>query len=338
MALRAKVDLDPPHLAALFSTVRATKPVMGITWEAAARMGNWLIGKGHSHVVDGFKMISFAQTLRYRMRADAIHRARVWMLTATGVETANFQPAPGTATVVIEGVTHHLDLSDVASTTIYPVVYAASSSEIEVALTVTPVTSAFAVNFHHISLFDVPLQDLTATNGVIDSSCQSGNPIYDGSAANEALAGVHDIAELARSTYLRRGCLFSWATGSPVFTLLTTFQNIFQRAPVMQARCMNQVSNATRIVRFAAYAQTSAGTGEVRAVMSSGGTATLTITTTAQWVTGNLTITTDDPNAWDSNRGIRGGRDTCTFSYRHTTGGGALINLYRICVFELPGA
>ncbi len=312
--------------------VRAGYPVAALPLKAAGKTANWLLARGRSLIVDGGKPVttaaegaSAARTYRYYVNPDGIYGTIVsWVTISSGyIVTTDITGGISRSdltyqncNVLVNGdsftVGQHRTIKQS-----YANILAGTPGAVNVAVEVPDQPGGGSIVVHGISLFECPLLRLdTESIGCVPPEAKS--QIYDGYSSFDSVSGIARAYESLRSTYFKRGALFTWSPGYSYDRSETSYTELFDYPPAIQTRRM-YANDTTRNVKVVVYAKVSGGTGNVRITMSSGGTVTFNITsTTGAWTTPtNIAVEVDDPSRWGTDGGIRGGsRDEVTVEYR----------------------
>jgi len=311
--------------------IASSANVLGSTWQGAADVLNTLHARGGQLVLATAINESIAEsataTLRFYAWPRLAARHRVWIVYATG------EGADHGAITLDEGTesasTHHVDAFSLAAglqwnasqdppdPAIHVSTITPTNTPGEISLSVTAVGSDIVV--YSVACFDLPRTRLLL-GGTDDVAAFviPGAPIYQ--AAQTALRGIATSADNGRAKLRRK--LLDWRNATGFTTTSGSFTAVFQLAPTVLGRGGSSVDGATVTVAVAARLASTAGNGELKITMASGGTVTLTCTSaTPAWYTGTVAIDREDLT--DADSGGQVGRlfgDAVTVEARKTTG------------------
>jgi hypothetical protein len=327
--------------------IRAATPVQGFSqWYPMAQAQLWLLGHGanlvslgpfmdmttangfachaypHTHILNWLWILSLART------GLAVN---VWghFTGAQGTDLGTWQldnslpPFTPQTFMFVETFT-----SMPASYSFFPAVYvdSASLSVCQVSLSATELPAGEITTFGS-----------AGEEAVDPATCANNAPIYEPSSATQHRS-ASGLAELLYSITAgagligeaRRATLYNWAHPIGVSTTSSSFASMSMSEPtptIVGRHMYNGVTTTTVRVRVRAAVVGAPNTGEVKITTSTGGTVTLSITSsTLTWYSGDLIVETEDLSRNAIDGGLRGGsREMLTIQGRVTGGSATLI-------------
>lgn len=349
------VPIFAPNLYPHIARIGSGKPVLANTWQSAAKMANWVAGRGCTLVsgTGGILGAGVTHTFRYWVYDDDWHSTRCWVITLAKSQMAMYAWGASDicfGTIVVNGNTHRFSFSGPPACIYLPENYTVTRGDPtahageEVTCVITPDAASGTVELMSLQLVEVP-KLLLDDEGAKDDTIGALKPIYDNTSgdANASVAGVGQTMEFAR-TISRRGGMFAWSDGGvgAVTRTAGTFADLFPIYPALQTRNTTEDAAAVRAVKVHVYAKVSGGaSGEVKFTMDSGDTLTLTVTSaTGAWVSGTVDVSVDVATATNGGTyrsgGVDGDRDECQVEYRISAGAGTLT-VYAVCINDPCG-
>lgn len=338
------VPFAPPIDQMQLGTIRAAWPVEAAPIKAAGSVANWLIGKGHSLVVDGGRAVGVTRyEARYWCEPSSVHGSLCWILTLSARDTlGQDRTFPVLIDLTLAGLTRAVSLGSTPTTYYFPI---ANAGPGEYGISLDPYLNGEAdlLCIHALQLVEVPRTTLDAS-GPGCKLVQPRSQIYDGYGGYDSISGVMHAHEVLKTSRHHRGALFSWSSNHQLQTANTaTYAAMFLGLrPELQTRYMFGPPGATTVTRAMKVSvrahQVGGTTGNVRLSMTNGGSAVLTFAASASptWVHGTLPVRTDNYVTWATDGGRRGDADLMLIEAR--VNGGGELHPYSICVSDVPGA
>ena len=201
---------------------------------------------------------------------------------------------------------------------------------------------------HNVYVYECPiirLQSETGTVGIVPRQ-----QIFDGYDGDHlSIAGLARAVEQHRADYFRRGALYNWnsPSGEPLVIVGLTEETAYAYQalhpngilPAVQTRLM-YAGETTRTCKWNVHATITGNGGSVRITMANGDVSTFVLTgDTSGWqdVPLDIEVSTDDPDRWSIDGGLRGGvRDTVTLEAKREDVGGT-IAISAITIYDPAG-
>jgi hypothetical protein len=331
------------------NSVRAAYQIAGrSTWVPRAQAVSFLLGKGGSLVIggpyNGTIAAGSALAFHFYYWPRKQNQFQLWTI---GICTSSTAGASGTVEIPSGTEVGSWQIDDNTDShqpqpfTFQRTVASPTSSPSEITINVTnDSTSDTSILVTGICGYELPRYELntfTASSMPDEQSCYAKAPIYAENADEKSVNGVA-VSAFNALDEARRSVLFSWAHPFGVVVTAAAFpgtSNVFLLDPSIVARHLYNGTN-TASVAVAVFAKMVGSTpaGDVKITAQSGGTVTLHFTSTsATWVTGTLTVETEDLTRLATDGGLRGGsRETLKIEARKTAG--TNITIYGICIGE----
>lgn len=335
-------------------TIRASWPVAAAQHEAAGWTTNWLLARGNVLVADGPKVWPswFTYVARYWVRPSALHDNLCWIITLSAASSANKRrdfsfvfnyirdgaATPASGTFFCDGTPREYLFPDINNLGAGSHEYGFTIATDEVSPVGDEVADPTYLRVHSVQLIESPFGYLDDTTSGVEPVSR-GSQILEDNTTYESLGALSYAHEQLRSTYYKRGALFTSAIGGTEGTGNTSFEALFPLVPVVQTRHMYN-GETTRTVRCNVFGEVTggAGTGVVTIDAGGGSTATFSLANGSYaWGTEQaLTVRTDDPSRWVTDGGMRSGGSGLDIQYRVTDGATVLV-VHSICVFDIGG-
>jgi hypothetical protein len=331
------------------NAIRAGLPVRGSgQWQDMAAADLWLLARGSSLVVAGPTVTPIDPggnaMLRYYAWPHEQCMGRVWCV---GLATTTAAPAKGQLTADDPGVAHRWAIPGDVPGKVKQVVFgdpitSADATPRELALLLQlDADSLGSVMIASVGCYELPRSSLhpagSLSNVPDDLSDASRRKIFD-----DVSGGVASVAPVLRGqidaiAQARRACLMSWWYEAGVTITAPTYpgsSNLFDVDPPLLTRHLYE-GEAQRTVRLAVKASKTGSNAKVKGITTSGGSCEFTITSgTPTWYVGDLTCSTDDMEALDSDGGLGGARDYLTMLAHRGSGEFDDVTIYGVCVGE----
>ncbi len=338
----------------------AGRPVLASTWQEAAALENFLIGRGVNLLCGAWGPTLGAGTwdFRYWVYGNSQHATRVWVITLANSESlavpgASTGAQNGYGSVTIEGsltvpfvIPGMGDDSGDPVTLYIPYEYPTlSPKSVELACSVTVGTLSRGIDVHSISCYDAPLANLDAV-GVAPSSCKVGAPIYNGTSVKRSIGGITGGNWTVSEDIVHRSSLFdyaNWINTTPTSQLPqsatpTVYTDFLSGVhPAIQTR-ITRIGETTRNVTVRILCRQTSGTGNIRLTMTNGATTNANVTGSSfAWKTFTIAVNTDDPSLLATG-GIRGAaRDEMLVEVKCRVSGTGETIIKSICVRDQYG-
>lgn len=345
MTLRVP-GIPPRLLESGDNQIRAALPVMGYAqWVPMGSAANWLAGVGGSLGFIGANgpVVAPAGSATWRMYCWPRAQHGTWMWSVQLEATSSNAGGFGTLTVSPGGDAFGFTLPDSQPHEMLIVHNPSSVATGEASIQLSVDTgSPSNVRLLAVGLYELPRVVLPSTGGSVgvhETSCAKGQSIYENTTTTDKFS-AQAVWEQIRDAKngCRRQAIFNWYNPTGLTSTLTAFSgtsNLFTFDPPMQIRKIAQ-GDDQRMAALTCYANVTGGgaVGEVRVVMTTGGSTTITVTnTTAAWATpATFAVECDDFSESDAIHG--GTRDYARFEIRKTAG--TSITVYGISVGEAP--
>jgi hypothetical protein len=343
-------NIPPQLITSGQNAIRAAAQIRGTaTWQPMAQATNWVLGRGGSLVVAGPPW----QTTITAGGSRAFHfyhwprkqnQFQIWYVsiqTTTQAGASGTVEVPNGTELGTWQIDSNVDAYQPQTFAFQRTVASPDGTPADITVTVrNDSDSDAAIIVTSISGHELPRYDLdtfTASPVIDDQTCATKAPIFEESSDEQSVNAVAVCADNA-VTEGRRSCLFSWFYPSGVTITAGSFpgtSNIFMLDPSIVARHLYSGTN-TATVNVAVYAAMTGSTpaGDVKVTAASGASSTLHFTSASStWVTGNLTVETEDLSRLSTDGGLRGGtRETLRIEARKTAG--TAIVVAGICIGE----
>lgn len=304
-----------------------SRPVRGGTWIEAARLQNWLAGRGAmdvpAHAPMAYLDDTASATFRYWTKPRFQTARYAYHLSLTSAEDA-----PARARVTIDGVSSEVPVgsrSQPSHVTLFRDRSSLSTTETELAIEVRAAEGLHSLTVESISIESVPRSRLLVPNdlGANRLNYLARAPINDRSIAAELLG-----RQAALRAAARRVGLFQFSRGdeSPWTRASGTPANLFAVPFSLTGRKLfnGQTSTSSGVTKWRALARVSNGTTSGLLTLTGGATVTVpTSATSWTWITGtNFSHACEDNATADGYQS--GTPDERNIAFSRTAGSGTV--------------
>lgn len=340
------VKVFPPRVPD--SSIKSGLLVRSSDWSDIAQYHNWLTGRGGQLICGCAPNLAVGSgatdTFRFYVRPRHAHWHRLWyiwvlpVVSDSRVSVKSILPLAGSAQVYRVSSENQSKLLKYSFANSSP-----NETEAEAAIEIAVATGG-AIRVHNIACFEVPrvqLDALATDYGANENTVQRGNIIYDGEADLRSATGIVHVAEhvggkrTGNAMLRRHGYFWSVDDSDAKQTSLTSFQNMQSTAkPQLLGRIYNSGQTAKRYkVRVRATNSGPVETGgQVKFTMTSGATATITVSSTSfAWTSAvDLQPDCEDLAASDGRRSSR--HDEVTIQFKAEAG--KSISVSAIAIYD----